>query len=462
MSLVRTTDLATKFRNWIILVCIGLFTNFIAFSQTPLCPKDENKFTHQIVSSNIVQSTQTYRTAKDYLGKEIRLQADIYQSLDLKIQAYKNERPLIILYHGGGLKSGSRNTAIMQSIARYFAQRGYVAVSPDYRKGWKDSDKTPLCGGGEQSDYLDAQYRAMQDERALVQYFKSQAKNIGFDTNRIFMLGISSGATLVVSRLEDEWISKDDNRAERLGSLEEKSNYSTKVAGLLSFEGANLSPYVKNNFDTPVCFFHGTCDNAVPYEQQYLAGCSSLGYYYGPKVLTTALDKQKVCYHSYIYCGFGHDLAAEGDALREIPWGLNDVLTRSIDFIQDILCNQCQTIKKVVNSEQNILPVAQCNPIATYDECSNVVLIQNNKIELTPTLFHDDFSIYIYTSFDTDKELTLHIYNMSGGLIQTQKLNISKGISTYSTTIKPLLNGVYLYQFLDNKKVIYSGKLWKL
>ena len=462
MSLAKITSTSLKY--WLLLL-LGLYiqynTNFL-WSQTNTCPEITDKFSNRIISGNIVKSTQTYRTTKDYTGKEVRLQADIYQVLDLKIQAYKNERPLIILYYGGGFKSGSRNTTIMQLLARYFAQRGFVAVSPDYRLGWNDWDKTPLCGGGTQSDYLDAQYRAMQDDRALVKHFKNQAKSIGFDTNRVFLFGISSGATLAVSRLEDRWIANDGKRKERLGSLEDEGTISSQVAGIISFEGANLRPDINSDFNTPVCFFHGTCDNAVPYHQQYLASCSNLGYYYGPDFLTKSLEASKVCYHNYIYCGFGHDLAAEGDPLRDIPWGLNDVLIRTINFMQEVMCNQCQTIEKVVNTDTDIRPIASCNPIASINKCDEVLKIPQNKISLAPNLFHHDYSIYIYTSFEEEKNLTLNIYNMSGSLIESKEIKVPKGKSVYQSEIAPLVKGVYLYQFVESNQIINSGKLWKL
>lgn len=429
------------------------------------CSSLNGNFGTKILSQNISKATQAYKTTQDYLGNTIKLQMDIYQGLLNWNNTQLLQRPVVILFHGGGFKSGSRNTGAMKIFAEYFAQRGYVAISADYRIGWKDFDKTMLCGGGTTKDYLDAQYRAMQDERSLVKYLKSQANNIKFDTNRVFLFGISSGATLVCSRLEEEWISNIDNRRERLGALEDdeiNKNFSTDIAGILSFAGANLSSEISNEYSTPITFFHGTCDNAVPYEEQYLASCSNMGYYYGPKVLTEKLKKKNLCYRNYVYCGFGHDLAAIGDERRIIPWALEDVLMKSIDFMQSVMCNQCLTVSKVANENIDIQPIADCNSIAFYDECQSIITLDEPLISLSPSLFYDELTAYIYSKFEQPTKLFLNIFNMNGSLVQTIELEITSGVHTAKVDLLLKSKGVYLYQFVNGKKVYASGKIWKL
>lgn len=427
------------------------------------CPELNDRFGYSVIFQQVNFVTQSYQTAKDFKGEEVKLQADIYQGINTWNLQQKMTRPLIVLYHGGGFKSGARNTSIMKYIAHYYAQRGYLVVSADYRKGWKNADGTLLCGAGTQKDYLDAQYRAMQDERSLIQYLKSQSNTIGFDTNRIFLFGISSGATLVSSRLEDEWIAENDQRAERLGPLEVfegNRKYSTNVAGIISFAGANLVPYIKDDYSTPIIFFHGTCDNAVPYEEQYLASCSNMGYYYGPKILSVALQEKGVCQQNIVYCGFGHDLAAEGDAQRPIPWALNDIFYRSIEFMQSVMCNQCTSQKEVANQPE-IVSVAKCSPVKDFEDCQSALDVPQDEISVSPNLFYDNYSIYIHSSLNKNASLKLHIYNMSGALVQSFPLEIASGPQVQSMKILPLDKGVYIYQIIDGKKIWTSGKFWK-
>lgn len=442
-----------------------LFVCTIVKAQTDYCDQLQGNFGTQVLTKSIKVSTQSYITTTDFIGNSIKLQSDIYQGTLSWNNEQMMKRPLLVLYHGGGFKSGSRNAGIMQFFANYFAQRGYVVVSADYRMGWEKSDKTALCGGGNQSDYLDAQYRAMQDERSLIQYYKSQANSLKFDTSRIFIFGISSGATLVCSRLEDQWISQDNNRSERLGVLEifeGNRNYSIDVAGILSFAGANLTPQISPSFHTPIAFFHGTCDNAVPLDQQYLASCSNMGYYYGPNILSQGLDKQGVCYQKNIYCGYGHDLASIEDSNLDIPWALNDVFEKSLDFMQSVMCGQCETKTQIANLEVDIHPVADCNRMAYNNICGEILPPENQKIELSPNLFHDDYTAYIQSNFDQEKTVVLNIYNMNGVRIQTQKVKIPAGVSTQSVQINLIDKGVYMFQFIDGKEIFASGKIWKM
>ncbi len=427
------------------------------------CSALNGNFGTQVMTQNVSMTTQSYKTTQDYTGAEIKLQADIYQGNLNWNQNQKRQRPLLVLYHGGGFKSGSRNTGIMQLFAQYFAQRGYVTVSADYRKGWVNSEGTVLCGAGTRKDYLDAQYRVMQDERSLIQYFKSQANTIGFDTSRIFIFGISSGATLVSSRLQDEWISSDDNRSQRLGALEvfeSNRNYSTQVAGILSFAGANLTPDISPDYNTPIAFFHGTCDNAVPYDKQFLAGCRNMGYYYGSGILTKSLEAHHVCHQNYVYCGFGHDLAAVGDGQRIIPWALEDVFKKSIGFMQSVMCGTCDTKFEIANQQDNIKGAAECSRIMFEDICGEMLIPEKQKIELTPNLFHDDYTAYIHSNFENNQEAILNIYSMSGRLIQSQKLLIPVGTAVQKIQLQPLIKGVYLYQIINGKEILSSGKIW--
>ena len=434
-------------------------------AQDASCPELKGYFGTQLLSESVRMNTQSYGKAKDYLGNEIKLQADIYQANVNWFADQLKERPLIVLYHGGGFKANGRNGGIMKLIATYYAQRGYVAVSADYRIGWNQSDATALCGAGEQKDYLDAQYRAMQDERMLVRYFKSQANTIKFDSNRIFLMGISSGATLVCSRLEDEWISNQDDRLARLGPLESheiNQQYSTEIAGILSFAGANLTPEISADYRTPIAFFHGTCDNAVPYKEQYLAGCTNMGYYYGPGILTAGLAAQGVCFQNYVYCGFGHDLAAQGDQDRPLPWALQDVFEKSIHFMQSVMCNKCEQKVEIPNRGIDIQPLASCDQVIASDICAEVLAPQEQLLTLVPTLFHREFTAYVHSNLKTSQGVFIRIYDMGGRLVQSIPLQVSAAVQIQKIQLKPLNKGVYLYQITDGRKVLSNGKLWSM
>src|SRR5690554_7751453 len=59
---------------------------------------------------------------------------DIYQSDSLALLP----RPCIVFVFGGGFKEGTRDYEKYSNFFNYFANKGFVVVSIDYRLGMKD------------------------------------------------------------------------------------------------------------------------------------------------------------------------------------------------------------------------------------------------------------------------------------------------------------------------------------
>jgi arylsulfatase A len=100
------------------------------------------------------------------------LQLDLFKPKD-----QKGLLPAIIWIHGGGWKNGTRKGGA--KMARYFAERNYVAVSISYR----------LTG--------EAPFPAqIQDCKAAVRWLRAHAKTYGIDPERIGAMGHSAGGHL--------------------------------------------------------------------------------------------------------------------------------------------------------------------------------------------------------------------------------------------------------------------------
>jgi acetyl esterase/lipase len=69
-------------------------------------------------------------------------------------------------------------------MGHYFAERGYVVASINYRLGF-----FPLAPSVDR-----AGYRALQDAHAAVCYLIANADEFGIDTSNIFAAGTSAGA----------------------------------------------------------------------------------------------------------------------------------------------------------------------------------------------------------------------------------------------------------------------------
>ncbi len=121
-------------------------------------------------------------------------------------------RPLILLSHNGsflleafthglaGLCFNGRKDSSIVELCKRFARRGYVAVSFDYRLGWS---ATSAVQETRTKTIIQAVYRAMQDSKALVRYFKNDYANnsnsYGIDTGKIVIGGTNSGAYVALA-----------------------------------------------------------------------------------------------------------------------------------------------------------------------------------------------------------------------------------------------------------------------
>ncbi|MEO6169151.1 MAG: T9SS type A sorting domain-containing protein [Chitinophagales bacterium] len=129
---------------------------------------------------------------------------DVYQPSGDTAQS----RPLVIYFHTGsflpllinGTATGDRHDSATVEMCKQFARRGYVSASMDYRLGWNPIGNTQDIRTG---TLLLAVYRAIQDAKTCVRYFKMDAKVQGntfkIDTNRIMLVGQGSGGYVTLA-----------------------------------------------------------------------------------------------------------------------------------------------------------------------------------------------------------------------------------------------------------------------
>lgn len=117
-------------------------------------------------------------------GNNISILTGSPAAYDLKMDVYQPVgdalalRPLIILLHTGsflpavlnGQATGSRKDSAIVEMCTRFAKRGYVAVAASYRLGWNPTSTDQDVRTG---TLLNAVYRAIQDAKACVRYFRN-------------------------------------------------------------------------------------------------------------------------------------------------------------------------------------------------------------------------------------------------------------------------------------------------
>lgn len=181
-------------------------------------------------------------------------------------QAAAEPRPAIVLFFGGGWKSGSPQQ--FEPQCRHLAEQGMVAITADYRVASRHAAKPVDC---------------LADARSAVRWVRANAARLGIDPDRIAAGGGSAGGHLAACTAfinafddpaEDRGVSAAPNAlvlfnpALVLAPLPglDLAGFGTRVAAdRLGTEPKNLSPahHVKPD-GPPTIIFHGSADETVP------------------------------------------------------------------------------------------------------------------------------------------------------------------------------------------------------
>lgn len=134
----------------------------------------------QSTAAIVKQAEQTQFITQDLVYKTVdtvQLHLTVYT-----LKPEKRPRPAIILFFGGGWVNGT--PAQFEHQARYFAQRGLIAVLADYRTQSKNGT-TP--------------FDAVEDARSAIRYLRRHAKQLHIDPQRIIGSGGSAGGHLAAA-----------------------------------------------------------------------------------------------------------------------------------------------------------------------------------------------------------------------------------------------------------------------
>lgn len=210
--------------------------------------------------------------------------------VDLSLDLYRPQnapanRPAMILIHGGGFTTGSKEDANIVDMANYFASRGWVCISINYRlaaargtlsTAWGNYVLSNVASAEREQSY--AMYPAARDAKAAVRWLYANAGTYGINTNYVTALGGSAGSFLAnmlgitkASDFRDESLSIVDTTL----SATNLSAGSTIHTVIDHWGGINHMTYLQaidsqSRFDAndpPVSIVHGTADADVPFSQ---------------------------------------------------------------------------------------------------------------------------------------------------------------------------------------------------
>lgn len=253
----------------------------------------------------------TYATAKSG-DATMPLLLDVHQPV--ATDKLPEKLPAMILAFGGGWKKGSKDVKYIRDLCAYYAARGYVAISIQYRIA---KDNPPALPGPAPSPEKNDQFRLMnaafQDTCNAVRWVRANADKYHIDPNRIALSGVSAGAfnALNTAFCESELTGPD-----------------AEVAAVILLMGALDSSHIDKN-DPPVFIAHGTSDNVAPYAMV--------------RSMVQQLEEVKAEYSFYPVDGVAHRL----EAILDTKFDGKTVRDHSLDF-----CFETMKLGELINASR--------------------------------------------------------------------------------------------------------------
>ena len=238
-----------------------------------------------------------------------RAQPDRAQPDRAQLDKGIGRRPAIIFFFGGFWSVGAAEQ--FYPFARYFAERGYVALAVDYRVRWLHGTNVPV---------------AVSDAAAALRWVADHADALNVDPARIVVAGSSSGGHMAAAAalglagesappvaamvLLNPAVDTSFDNAPAIWRI---------VEPLFETKGRSLSPLHRlQRGAPPTLIFHGRSDRLVPIDQsrRFCAAMRDLGGVCDLREIAGAG-------HAFFNYGFGH--------FDEVAAGSADFLTRTFD-----------------------------------------------------------------------------------------------------------------------------------
>jgi hypothetical protein len=323
-----------------------------------------------------------------------------YWDVDLLMDIYlpdgdlNPKRPLIIFAHSGGFLIGSKDVDNMVAICDSFSQKGYVTASIEYRSGFD-----PL-------DYESAEravYRAVQDGKAAVRYFKENAILYDIDTNYIFFGGMSAGGFIA---LNVAYMDKESERPEStygddflvndLECLDCAGNdypHTSKVRAILDFWGGVDDTTIIEPGDIPMLIMHGENDETVPFDVGPPFGLFTLPDIYGAKPISERAANIGITYELFTSEGPLHMLDGSDNGTFVDPpnsfWS-DTLLPETTRFLYELMkptTVQLSLVNQTICFDETITFLVSDSATSYYswdfDESSIEEVLNDNTGELT-------------------------------------------------------------------------------
>lgn len=267
----------------------------LIYSVLLLACSEEDDVTVTAPTTPMVTEAETYQVniqediiyaeglINDSLNSQNVMSAPLLLDLYTPVNESEN-RPLFMFIHGGAFKNGSKKQAAIINIAKFYASRGWVFASIDYRlmedRGtvpteWSDFAAS-LPVSAEEKASFNAMYPAQRDAKAALRWLVDQKETYKINTDYITVGGASAGANtakgIVLSDPDDFTQEISLSQDPTLATTHMGVTYEVKTIidfwGGQSVTDAFEQIYGRDLFDRadpPLYKAHGTADFTVPF-----------------------------------------------------------------------------------------------------------------------------------------------------------------------------------------------------
>lgn len=331
-------------------------------------------------------------------------------------------RPLIMVSHGGAFVGGEKED--MDALARYFAERGYVAVTHSYRL----TNITQVLAEAPRG-LQNAAIRATDDLIDAIEYMKTMADEYGIDTSHIVASGASAGAimalNLAYSDAQDSMTEDIRNSFTDNGRV--LSYPKENIQAVLNLSGAVLDTGWLVNNDIPVFSIHGEDDATVPYG----SGQSFFVPVHGSGVIHRVLDRQGV-----------------NNILISVPeGGHTDIYDdeRFLSFLEDYTTQASTALADIV-----------CDPMSTSTDLVEGGSDPAYSIVTFPNPFHSELDIATRTTLKH-----IIIVDVLGKVVYSSTTPAIDHQEILRLDLSDLHSGSYYVQVIDTDNHVFTKKIIK-
>lgn len=390
----------------LIFASVLAFFPLLAQSDNPAC--DGGRLVDPIFSEVQVTDGVVFGVGTSASGNAFDLLMDVYEPVGDNLE----QRPVVVLAHGGSFVFGTRKNPVMVATCTALAERGYVAASIEYTL-W------PLALGlPDSTNLINIVVSAMGDMRTAMRYFNEDGltdNEFRVDPDLISVGGYSAGAIIACHQgmldESDEILPFIDEAIEVQGGFDNLGSnleFSDDVYSILSLSGAVYETDFIDENSAPIFSAHGDVDETVPYMFGLTGGILTSN---GSFNIAERYDELGLDNELFTFEGGGHtDVYSEPSFAEELGLMYDDLFI----WNKDQICNRIST-----SSEDLFTTSARIYPNPVQDEL-NIELPNDLATNHIIEIFNQVGQLVYSGASNSDIKSSINLSGLSNGLYITK------------------------------------------